>query len=149
MANDTSTAGLRHLSTLFSTGITSSLSDAQLLERIQTTARAASCGGGRLRDADGPSWADGPGRLPPCLERPARDVEDAFQATFVVLVRKSGVVRVDDSLGRWLYGVARRVAHRARTLAEKRARAGKPRPSWGSQPFHPRHRAGRVAGGPG
>lgn len=119
MANDTSTAGLRHLSTLFSTGITSSLSDAQLLERIQTTARAASAAEAAFATL---MARHGPMVLGVCrraLNDP-RDVEDAFQATFVVLVRKSGVVRVDDSLGRWLYGVARRVAHRARTLAEKR-----------------------------
>jgi RNA polymerase sigma factor (sigma-70 family) len=41
--------------------------------------------------------------------------EDAFQATFLILARKARSIRVDGSLGRWLYGVARRVARRART----------------------------------
>ena len=41
------------------------------------------------------------------------EAEDAFQATFLILVRKSGTVRVQGSLGRWLYGVAHRVALRA------------------------------------
>ena len=50
------------------------------------------------------------------------DVEDAFQATFLVLVRRARSVRVGDSLGRWLYGVARRVAAKARARSE-RARA--------------------------
>ncbi len=48
------------------------------------------------------------------------EAEDAFQATFLVLVRKAGSVRVDGSLGRWLYGVAHRVALRARSEAERR-----------------------------
>ena len=48
------------------------------------------------------------------------DAEDAFQATFLILVRKARSVRVDDSLGRWLYGVTRRVAGRARAVAARR-----------------------------
>jgi RNA polymerase sigma factor (sigma-70 family) len=42
------------------------------------------------------------------------DVEDAFQATFLVLVRKAASVRKQDSVRSWLYGVAQRVAARAR-----------------------------------
>jgi RNA polymerase sigma factor (sigma-70 family) len=45
---------------------------------------------------------------------------DAFQATFLVLVRRAGAVRIDDSLGRWLYGVSRRVAARARKGTARR-----------------------------
>ena len=43
-----------------------------------------------------------------------RDVEDAFQATFLVLIRKPPRLRVGDSLGPWLSTVAYRVAARAR-----------------------------------
>jgi RNA polymerase sigma factor (sigma-70 family) len=41
---------------------------------------------------------------------------DAYQAVFLILARKARSVRVDDSLGRWLYGVSVRVARRARAL---------------------------------
>ncbi len=46
---------------------------------------------------------------------------DAFQATFLVLVRKAATIRVDDSLGRWLYGVSRKVALRARADGARRS----------------------------
>ena len=49
------------------------------------------------------------------LLRDANDVDDAFQATFVILIKKASSLRQPDRLGPWLYGVAYRVAHRART----------------------------------
>ena len=51
------------------------------------------------------------------------DVEDAFQATFLILVRRAGSLRDPARLAPWLFGVARKVATRARTdLARRRAR---------------------------
>jgi RNA polymerase sigma factor (sigma-70 family) len=44
----------------------------------------------------------------------ANDVEDAFQATFLVLARKAGLLQRTGSLSSWLFGVARRVALEAR-----------------------------------
>ena len=59
--------------------------------------------------------------------RDPNDVDDAFQATFLVLVRRAGTLRRRDLLGNWLYGVAHRVAMRSRALAARRsARA----PAW-------------------
>ena len=55
-----------------------------------------------------------------------RDVEDAFQATFLVLARRAGSIRDPDRLGPWLHGVARRVAARARALATRRAAIERP-----------------------
>src|SRR3954447_12673361 len=43
------------------------------------------------------------------------DAEDAFQATFLVLVRKAASIRPREMVGNWLYGVARQAAVQART----------------------------------
>jgi RNA polymerase sigma factor (sigma-70 family) len=48
------------------------------------------------------------------------DAEDAFQATFVVLVRKAASIAQRELLGNWLYGVARQAASQARRSAARR-----------------------------
>jgi RNA polymerase sigma factor (sigma-70 family) len=50
----------------------------------------------------------------------ANDAEDAFQATFLVLVKKAGSLGAPDSVGNWLYGVAYRTALKARGAAAMR-----------------------------
>ena len=44
----------------------------------------------------------------------SHDVDDAFQATFLVLFRKAHSVRNADSVASWLHGVAFRICKRAR-----------------------------------
>ena len=48
------------------------------------------------------------------------DAEDAFQATFLVLVRKAATVRPRGMVGNWLYGVAHTTALKARAMNTKR-----------------------------
>jgi RNA polymerase sigma factor (sigma-70 family) len=50
----------------------------------------------------------------------AHEAEDAFQATFLVFVSKAGSLRRPELLGNWLYGVAQRVAAKARVGAARR-----------------------------
>jgi RNA polymerase sigma factor (sigma-70 family) len=54
------------------------------------------------------------------------DVEDAFQATFLVLVRKARALRPHNSIGPWLYAVAYRVALRARSDSVRRRSRERP-----------------------
>src|SRR5207248_6687837 len=48
------------------------------------------------------------------------DAEDAFQATFLVLVRKAGSVVPRSLVGNFLYGVAHNTARKAKTMRGKR-----------------------------
>jgi RNA polymerase sigma factor (sigma-70 family) len=52
--------------------------------------------------------------------RNTHDAEDAFQATFLVLVRKARSIMPREMVGPWLYGVAYRTALEARTNVHKR-----------------------------
>ena len=104
--------------TLLSTlGVVGDLTDAELLERCLSTHdgedRAAFTA---LVERHGPMV------LSICrdLLGDSHDAEDAFQATFLVLLRKAGSVRNGDSVASWLHGVAFRVGMRAKADAYRR-----------------------------
>jgi cobalt-zinc-cadmium efflux system membrane fusion protein len=94
----------------------SSLSDAVLLERF-------------VHDRDEIAfevlvWRHAPLVLGVCrrLLRDEQEMEDVFQATFLVLVRKAGAIGRREVVGSWLYKVAYRVALRCRDRALTRPR---------------------------
>ena len=117
----------REIGRLFGAGTVSGLSEGQLLDRF--VAR---------RDGDAFEAIvarHGPMVLSVCRDhlRDPNDVDDAFQATFLVLVRRAGSLRHRDGLGNWLYGVARRVAKRAQIHAARR----RDREGLGPEPVDP------------
>jgi RNA polymerase sigma factor (sigma-70 family) len=52
--------------------------------------------------------------------RHAQDAEDAFQATWLVFVRKANSISPPDMVANWLYGVAYRTALKARAATARR-----------------------------
>jgi erythromycin esterase len=62
-------------------------------------------------------WRHGPMVLGTCRRvlGPTADADDAFQATFLTLVRKARQIRTTTSVGGWLHRVAYRIAVRVRT----------------------------------
>jgi RNA polymerase sigma factor (sigma-70 family) len=53
--------------------------------------------------------------------RHAHDAEDAFQSTFLVLIRKAATIRKPEAIASWLYGAAYLVARKARTANARRS----------------------------
>jgi RNA polymerase sigma factor (sigma-70 family) len=107
-------AVLRQVHRLFGGGTVAGLSEGQLLERFVS---------GRDEAAFEALVARyGPMVLGVCrrLLADPNDVDDAFQATFLVLVKRAHAIREPELLGHWLYGVAHRVAARARADVARR-----------------------------
>lgn len=111
-------AVVREVQTLLSVGAVGGLTDGQLLERFVTRHDAGA-------DSAFAVLVQRHGRMVwGVCRRSLNDphaAADAFQATFLILVRKAATIRVDDSLGRWLYGVSRKVAMRAKVTNARRS----------------------------
>ena len=107
---------VRQLDVLWTSGSLTGMSDAQLLGRFaearDSTAESA------FRELINRHGSMVMGVCRQILRHP-HDADDAFQATFLVLVRKARSIRVGESLAPWLYGVAYRTAHRARAIASR------------------------------
>ncbi len=109
------------LNSLFRDGVSTGLTDKELLERFAST-----------RDQTGEIAfttlvaRHGPMVMSVCrrILRDPADADDAFQAIFLVLVRRAGSLRFGTSLGPWLYGVSVRVAHRIRAVGARRKTLG-------------------------
>ena len=110
---------LRQVGALFNVGTIGDLTDGQLLERFATDAgEAAELAFSALVERHGPMvW-----RVCLAILRDEHDAEDAFQATFLVLVGKARALWVRDSLGHWLHQVACRTASCLRAKVIRRRR---------------------------
>src|SRR5690242_13726925 len=112
-------SALRQIHGLFEAGTVAGLSDGQLLERYLARRDESAFAALVMRH--------GPMVLGVChaVLRGAPEAEDAFQATFLILVRKAGTIRGRDAVGGWLHRVAHRVAVEAgrdRTRRHRRER---------------------------
>jgi RND family efflux transporter MFP subunit len=98
---------------------TADMSDAQLLERFVSTQEDAAFE--KLMARHGAMVLNVCGQL---LANP-HDAEDAFQATFLILVRRASSIRRRGQVAGWLYGVAQRVASRLRAQGARQAARAK------------------------
>jgi RNA polymerase sigma factor (sigma-70 family) len=114
MASGQLSTVLRHLHRLTDGARADDADDAELLERF-TAQRDEAAFAALVR-------RHGPLVLAACRRvlGNAHDAEDAFQAVFLVLVRKAGSIKRRAALGGWLHEVALRVALRARVSAQRR-----------------------------
>ncbi len=127
MQNRKTSSALPHLRAVLTDGSTTGFSDRQLLERFADE-RARSVEASQAAELAFEALVIRHGAMVWGICRrvlgDVHEAEDAFQATFLLLARKAGSLHVDDTLGRWLYGVAHRVAVRARFRAGRRASLG-------------------------
>lgn len=119
MAKGDESVALRNLDTLFNVGSVGGQTDAQLIATFKVRRdEAAELAFGVLIDRHGPMVL----RVCRSVLRDPHDADDAFQATFLVLVEKAAKLWVRDSLGPWLHQVAHRVSSNARLARARRLR---------------------------
>jgi HlyD family secretion protein len=108
---------VRQLQTLYNIGTIGDLTDGQLLERFATDADevAELAFSALVERHEAMVW-----RVCLAIVRDEHAAEDAFQATFLVLVRKARSLWVRDSLGPWLHEVASRTASYLRSTGIRR-----------------------------
>jgi RNA polymerase sigma factor (sigma-70 family) len=112
---------LRHLRTLYGAGTLTGLTDQDLLARFQSAnedgdrAVAELVLAALIERHAAMVWG-----VCRAVVRDPQDAEDAFQATFLILVRKAGHLRIRETLGSWLYVVAYRTALNIRSAASRR-----------------------------
>ena len=110
---------VRDIRTLFDVGAIGNLTDGQLLERFaRGRGEAPELAFAALAERHGPMVL----RVCRSVLRDEDDARDAYQVTFLTLVKKARSLWVRDSLGPWLHGVALRVASRACASAVRRHR---------------------------
>ena len=118
MATIRSSAASLGLRTLFNVGTVAGLSDSQLVDRFLTrNGEAAELAFSALVERHGAMVL----RVCRRVLTDPNDAHDAFQATFLVLVRRASTIRERESLASWLHGVALRVATSARSASIQRA----------------------------
>jgi polysaccharide biosynthesis/export protein len=122
-------AAFRDIRTLFTLGTVGALTDGELLGLfIARRGEAAEMAFAALVERHGPMVL----RVCRSILRDEHDAQDAFQASFLILVERAGTVRDRSSVASWLHGVALRVAACARASVIRRH-------------LHKRRAAGRVA----
>jgi DNA-directed RNA polymerase specialized sigma24 family protein len=120
VASQRNRSAQRDLRVLFDAGTVAGLTDGQLLERFAARhGEISELAFATLVERHGPMVL----RVCRAILRHEHEAEDAFQATFLILVRKAGSLWVRDSLGPWLYRVSYRVAVRARIISGRRKAA--------------------------
>ncbi len=106
------------LGILFEVGTVGDLPDGALLDRFAAGGEGSEAAFRALLERHGAMVL----RVCQRMLADPNDAEDAFQATFLVLLRRAGSIRDRDSVAAWLHGVAVRVGSRARVEAARRRR---------------------------